>query len=97
MSDAYLPVFKTISLGLYRSLQEYRKALKSGKCRLDAHMDEMLEKIEISPERLDLHLVVLSVAELGFRTFTPYEAIRTRVKEVGLRLFPAEAGPALRL
>jgi len=97
MPEASLPVFKTITLGQYTSPQEYRKALKGNRCRVQRYADEVLDKIEISPQPIDLHLVIVSVAELGFRTSVPYDVIWKRVNETGLQLCPAEVGPALRL
>jgi len=97
MPEASLPVFKTITLGQYTSPQEYRKALKGNRCRVQRYADEVLDKIEISTQRIDLHLVIVSVAELGFRMSVPYDVIWKRVNETGLQLCPAEVGPALRL
>lgn len=97
MPDAYIPVFKTITLGLHSSAQEYRKALKAGKCRVGELAGQVLDQIETSQDRADLHLVVLSAAELGFRTFTPYDVIRKRAREMGFLICPPEVGPALRL
>lgn len=97
MPEASLPVFKTITLGRYTSPQEYRKALKGHRCRVQTYADEVLDKIEISSQRIDLHLVIVSLAELGLRTSVPYDVIRMRANETGLQLCPPETGPALRL
>lgn len=97
MPDAVIPVFKTITLGLHASPEEYRKALKAHKCRMSDLDGQVLDKIEMAPQPVALHLVALSAAELGFRTPVCYKVIRARVEEMGLELCQAEAGPALRL
>lgn len=97
MSEACLPVFKTVTLGQHTSSREYRKALKAERCRISKLVEPILDKIEISSKRNDVPLVLLSLAELGFRMSVSYDVIRKRVNEMGLLLCPAEVGPALRL
>ncbi len=49
------------------------------------------------PEKQDVSLVRLSVAELRFKNPATYDEIVARAKELGLDLCPAEVGPYLRL
>ncbi len=56
-----------------------------------------LGRITCSKEEIDLDLVVLSVADLGFKSGARYADICAKAVELGLELCPAEVGPALRL
>jgi len=89
-------IFKTIILGLYESGKAYRQALfNAGFCIRDC-ASNILDKIQVSQTRVQLDLVILSVAELGFKE-ARYDAICAKAKELGLQLCPAEVGPTLRL
>lgn len=51
----------------------------------------------VAAEETEVDLVVVSVAELGFKNGVKREDIYARAKELGLGLCPAEVGPQLRL
>jgi len=97
VSEARLPVFRTVTLGIHATPHDYLRALKAAKCAVSEMAADVLSTIEVSPVRTEVNLVVLSVQELGFRVVTPYGAIRKRAGEIGVQVCPAEVGPALRL
>ncbi|HVM58992.1 MAG TPA: hypothetical protein VMT80_01545 [Candidatus Paceibacterota bacterium] len=92
-----LPVWKTVQLGTCKTPDEYRKALSSAGMRIGDWVDDILGKISCSKKAVDLDLVVLSVADLGFKDGAKYSDICAKAIELGLELCPAEVGPALRL
>lgn len=91
------PIFKTITLGLHKSPKAYRKALESAGFRIGDYASQILNKIEISKTNTEVNLVLVTVAELGFKDGARRDAIYARALELGLQLCPAEVGPALRL
>jgi len=93
------PIWKTVKLGLHKSTDEYRKAMKSAKNKVGDWANDILGKpaFTCATEETDVDLVVLSVAELGFKDGAKYSEICARALELGLELCPAEVGPALRL
>lgn len=92
------PVWKTVKLGLHKTAGEYGKAVKSAR-RVSDWANDILGQPQFTcvAEETDADLVVLSVAELGFKDGSRYDAICARAKELGLDLCPAEVGPVLRL
>ena len=51
----------------------------------------------VAAEETEVDLVVMSVADLGFKNGARYDQICARAIELGLELCPAEVGPQLRL
>jgi hypothetical protein len=97
---ADFPVWKTITLGHYKSTAAYRRAFTKAKIILGEWADDILgqARFHFATERTDVDLVVASVADLGFNgRIATYSKICTRAKELGLELCPLEVGPALRL
>ncbi len=92
-----MPVWKTVKLGTCKTPDEYRKALKSAGRRISDWGDDILGRILCFKEEVDLDLVVLSVADLGFKSGDRYADICAKAQGLGLELCPAEVGPALRL
>jgi hypothetical protein len=90
-------VWKTVKLGTCKTPDEYRKALKKAGRRIGDWGDDILGRISCSKEEVGLDLVVLSVADLGFKSSARYADICAKAIELGLELCPAEVGPALRL
>lgn len=90
-----LPVWKTIKLGTHKTTDALKKALMDkGRCISNLAAD-ILAKVTVSPTEAELDLVVVSVAELGFKDGALYEDICGRAQEFGLELCPAETGPQL--
>jgi len=97
-----LPIWKTITLGQYKSVNAIRTAMDNTPCPISVGdwADEILGRpaFRYSAARIELDLVVTRVAELGFgEAGAPLRDIYARARAVGLALCPAEAGPVLRL
>jgi hypothetical protein len=93
------PVWKRITLGGYKGVNSLRNALDAARVRIGDSADEILGRpaFHVSPEKSDVDLVVVSVAELGFPSGAPLADIHRRAGELGLELCPAEVAPLLRL
>lgn len=89
-------IWKTITLGVHQSPSEYRKALEASGYRIGDYADQILNKVKVSEEEVQLDLVVMTVAELGFKNGATYQEVYARAIELGLELCPSEVGPALR-
>lgn len=105
LSNAFCPpeaatprfkVWKTIKLGLHKSPEEYRKALKDGKCYIGDYANQILDKIPISQEEVEVDLVRLTGRELGFKESVRRDVFYNRALGYGLQKCPGEVGPALR-
>ena len=92
-------VWKTITLGLHESSGGYRKALRSHKCQVSNWACTILDDptFTCATQALEVDLVIVFVARLGFRGGASLSDIYTRAQERGLELCPPEVGPALRL
>ena len=92
-----MPVWKTVKLGLHKSPDDYRAAIKKAKQKIGDWGNDILGRITCSQEETEVDLVVLSVGDLGFKDGARYADICAKAVELGLELCPAEVGPALRL
>lgn len=94
-------IWKTIKLGTgLKTTDDFRTALKSCNCKINNFSDNILAKLpkafEIS-EETDVDLVLVSVAELGFKDGASRKDIYNKCQTIGLELCPPEVGPQLRL
>jgi hypothetical protein len=97
-----LPVWKTITLGQYKGVNAIRTAMDNAPCPIGVGdwADEILGRpaFRYSASKIELDLVVVRVAELGFgEVGAPLRDIYARARAVGLALCPGETGPVLRL
>ncbi|MEA1929787.1 MAG: hypothetical protein U9M92_02845 [Patescibacteria group bacterium] len=93
-------VWKTITLGIGpKTVADFRKALKKSGCNIGTWGNDILGQpaFTVAPEKTEVDLVNVSVAELGFKDGATREKIYKRAMELGLKLCPAEVGPQLRL
>jgi hypothetical protein len=90
-------IFKTLTLGLRKSPKAYHKALESAGFRIGDYASQILNKISVATTQVEVDLVLVTVAELGFKDGARRDAIYARALELDLQLCPAEVGPALRL
>jgi hypothetical protein len=93
-------VFKTIKLGTgLKTADDFRKSIKDNRMKIDDWANDILGKpaFTVAVKETELDLVVVSVAELGFKNGATLEQIYARAKELGLDLCPNEVGPQLRL
>ena len=93
-----LKVWKTIKLGLSKSADEYRQAIKAKGNRISDWGNDILGKpdFKTATEEREVDLVVASNAELGYPDGATVKQTFDRAMELGLELCPNEVGPALR-
>ncbi len=88
----------TIKLGTGLKTADYfRKALKDSGNHIDIGGDDILGKFTVSNTEIEVDLVNLSVAKLGFKEGTTRSDIYNRALELDFKLCPPEVGPQLRL
>lgn len=95
-----LKVWKTIKLGVGpKTADDFRKAIKAGGMKVGDWANDTLGKPEfvVVEKAMEVDLVKVTVAELGFKKGAQRDQIYTRAKEFGLELCPPEIGPRLRL
>src|SRR3989344_1903021 len=98
------PAFKPwrpLKLGTgLRSADNFRKDLKKSGYKISGWANDILGKPEFivtSTKEVEVGLVNISVAELGFPNGATCKEIYQKVTELGLELCPPEVGPQLRL
>lgn len=89
--------FITIKLGTQNSAKDLLTALKTNGFLISAWAAQILKKIPLAETETEIDLVLVTVADLGFKRSASRDAIYNRAKDLGLDLCPAEAGPQLRL
>lgn len=93
------PVWKTIVVGTADTLG-LRNALSAARCGVGDLAEQILWRpaFSFSPARMDVDLVKLSAADLGFRGRTAsLGKIYAQAQQLGFQLASAEIGPQLRL
>jgi len=90
-------IWKTVTLGVHKSSSAYRAALKANGYHIGDNADQILDKTKVNETEIQVDLVKMTIAELGFKKGNSYLQICKRTTELGLELCPAEVGPALRL
>jgi hypothetical protein len=75
------------SIGLFKRLSK----------KINERVDALLgsSDFRVSPNEVEVELINVSVAELGFKNGANYKRICSRAKKLGLGLCPAEVGPQL--
>jgi hypothetical protein len=94
------PVWKTIKIGTsLKTADDFRNSLRQAGFEVTDWANDMLgrEAFTTSDTEKDVDLVVVSVAELGFKDGADRADIYMRAWQLGLWLCPAEVGPQLRL
>jgi hypothetical protein len=94
-----IQTWKRISIGNYRNPNALRAALDAANMHIGDSADEILGRpgFSFSRTEIDLDLVILSGADLGFAGHAALADIYRRAVQLGLELCPPEAGPQLRL
>lgn len=92
-------VWKTIKLGGIKDAKGFRRAIKNAGMRIGNWGNDIIGKPEfvVAAGEMEVDLVKVTVAELGFKDGARRDQICARSKELGLELCPAEVGPQLRL
>jgi len=96
---APLQVWQTITLGIYKGVDDYRDAMDSAGIKMRDSAGEILSQPAFSYARLktEVELALVSAFELGVEVETSLSDVYKRAKQIGLELCPAEVGPQLRL
>jgi hypothetical protein len=97
VSHQKFKTWKTIKIGGLKTADNFRKTSKKDNFFIRYYANSMLDKVYFNTEEKEVELVVVSVAELGFKSGAKREDIYKRASELGLDLCPAEVGPELRL
>jgi len=97
--NQYLTGFRTmtVTLGTHQNAEGYRHGLNAADCSVNGWACDILDRIAFSFMIRVVNLVVCSAIELGFAKGATSKDICEAGKRIGLRLCPAEVGPALRL
>ncbi len=90
------PTWRTVKLGKHTSVDLFMKALKKAGMKINDWGMDILKRTVLATELVEIELVRVSVADLGFTGATRRDEIYRRAQEFGLELCPAEVGPALR-
>ena len=91
---------KTIKLGTgLETKDDFIKALKQNEFEVNDWAKNIMGKPEFTAAKKETEerLIILSVADLGFKDGAKIEDIYKRAEELGLELCPAQTGPQLRL
>ena len=99
-SAAAAPVWKTITIGTFANSFALLNALDAAGCAIGDSASQILARpaFTVSATRMDVDLVAVSAAELGFQTDVVRLAdIYQRAQRLGLGLAAAEVAPQLRL
>jgi hypothetical protein len=99
-TTADIPVWRTATLGTYKTVDALRDALHAERIHVGDRVDEILDRpaFNLSKVRRDARLVILAVSELGFdEEGASLADIYARARRLGFELCPAEVGPQLRV
>ena len=96
---AHFQIWRKITLGTYKGVDAYRRALDSAGIKIGDAADEILGRpgFFYGTMKTDVELVRVSAADLGVETESSLADVYKRARQVGLQLCPAEVGPQLRL
>ena len=100
MAEKIFPIWKTIKLGTgLKTADDFRQVLKKAGCKIGNWGNDILGKsvFTASETEIEVDLVNVSVAELGFKDGATRRDIYERALELGLGLCHAEVSPQLRL
>jgi len=94
--------WKTVKLGTgLKSADDFREALRQAGCQISDRGNDILGQpafaASLAKEETDLDLVLVSVADLGFKNGATRDQIYAQARELGLETVPPEVGPQLRL
>lgn len=99
-TESNFSIWKTIKLGTGpKTADDFRRSFKADGLRISDWTSYILGKraFTAADDETEVDLVVLSVAELGFKNGATRTYIYERALKRGLELCPAEVGPQLRL
>jgi len=91
---------KTIKLGTgLKTKNDFLDVLKEKNIKVSSWAEDIMAKLEfiVATKEMNQKLIILSVADLGFKDGAKIKDIYERAKKLGLELCPPEVGPQLRL
>ncbi|MDE2000947.1 MAG: hypothetical protein KGI60_00060 [Patescibacteria group bacterium] len=92
------PTWRTVKLGTgLKTATDFRSALMMHGYEVSVYANNLLDKVAVANQEIDVNLVDVSAAELGFPRGATRAEIYRRAHKRGLELCPAEVGPQLRL
>ncbi|MDO8505334.1 MAG: hypothetical protein Q7S48_02035 [bacterium] len=94
---ATLAPWKTVTLGTHGSVADLKAAFDKNGIRVTYYAMHMLAKTLLATKVETVDLIMVTVDRLGFPNGATTEEIYARARKLGLKLCPAEVGPALRL
>lgn len=100
VEQSQFKVWKTIKLGTgLKTWEDFRTALTNAGYCYPLWTEDMIKQpaFTVATKETTVDLVVVSVAELGFKNRATRKSIYARAQELGLELAPAEVGLQLRL
>lgn len=83
-----------------KSAAELQKELEAAHINIGVYAKDMLKNKKefiATPDSVDMTLIRLTVADLGFKSSATIDQIYKRAEELGLELCPSDVGPTLRL
>lgn len=93
-------IWKTIKIGTGpKTAGDFTKAIKKKKMIIDKFGADILNrsKLTTAKREKEIDLVMLTLAQLGFKNGAELNKIYAKAKKLGLKLCPPEVGPQLRL
>ncbi len=91
------PTWRRVTLGTFPTVEKMVEALEAQGFKLSDWARDILTKVSLTPVTVELELVRVSVAELGFPKGATRQEIYDRAATHGLVPVPSEVGPQLRL
>jgi hypothetical protein len=94
------PMWRTLKLGTgLKTAGDFSNISEQSGCSIVTRGRNILSNpaFKVSETEAEVELVIVSVADLGFKERATCKDIYNRAKELGLDLCPAEVGPQLRL
>lgn len=96
-ANAAFPMFQKITLSVYDNVAKLRKAIADSGNNISDYGEDLLAKMSLVKESIELELVCVSVKDLGLKSGATTKQIYDRANQLGLDLCPAQVGPELRL
>ncbi|WKZ27072.1 MAG: hypothetical protein QY311_02995 [Candidatus Paceibacterota bacterium] len=96
-ANAAFSTFQKITLSVYDNVATLRKAIADSGNNISDYGEDLLAKMSLVKEPVELELVCVSVKDLGLKSGATIKQIYDRARKLGLDLCPAQVGPELRL
>jgi|GEM_PF-1975767 len=89
-------ILANVTLGTHKTVGELENAILQEGNKIPPVGSEILRKVVVAQEQIELELVAVTGGEFGFEGLPVRDKIYTKAKSLGLRICPAEVGPQLR-